>query len=188
MFYVNLAGEALVHGDHRRSYWLLLSALEQNADSPSALNSLPVLHRRAGASDTAEAIYRQALTRHGDNLNLLSNLRTLLREQRRWEEAHDVETRLAQLPNHDPYRFIELGSEAIAAGKPKLALSYYAQAAELAPYLHEAYWRMAVAYDAMGQPAQAAHLLQQAQSNAPRDRDRHLYEAKLSTLEGTHQL
>ncbi len=187
MFYVNLAGEALVRGDHRRSYWLLLSALEHDADSPGALNSLAVLHRRAGAVDAAESIYRQALARHGDNLNLLTNLRSLLRDQARWQEAQAVEARISQLPDHDPYRYIELGTEAIVAGKPRLALSYYAQAAELAPYLHETYWRMAVAYDALCQTTQAASLLRQAYDNAPHDRDQRLYQAKLSSLERSYE-
>ncbi|MGQ0801222.1 MAG: tetratricopeptide repeat protein [Pseudomarimonas sp.] len=185
MFYVNLAAEALVQGDHRRSYWLLLTALEHDADNPSAFNSLAVLHRRMGAVDAAEAIYRHALARHGDNLSLLGNLRSLLRDQRRWLDAQAIDARLALLPNHDPYRYIEMGGTAIAEGKPRLALSYYAQAAEMAPYLHEAYWRMAVAYDALGQPANAASLLQQAQDNAPRDRDQHLYQAKLRSLESS---
>jgi Tfp pilus assembly protein PilF len=183
MYYVNLAGEALSTRDYQRSYWLLIEALAHDDDNPDAMNTLAVLHRRVGAVDAAEALYRQALRRHSDNLNLLNNLRRLLREQQRIGEAAEIEARLAQLPNHDPYRHIELGKAAIAERRTRSALAYYAQAAEMAPYLHEAYWRMAVAYDALGQPAQAQRSLREAYENAPRDRDRALYLAKLRALQ-----
>jgi Tfp pilus assembly protein PilF len=185
MYYVNLAAEALSRSDFRASYWMLVTALEHDEANPDAMNSLAVLHRRVGAEDAAERLYRQGLRRHGDNLNLLNNLRRLLLTQERLDEVAEIDAKLARLPNHDPYRLIELGNEAVADKRARSALSYYAQAVEMAPYLHEAYWRMAVAYDALGQQALAERWLRDAYKTAPRDPDRDRYRAKLHTLQST---
>jgi Tfp pilus assembly protein PilF len=182
MFYVNLAGEALIARDFARSYWLLQAALEVAPASAEALNSMAVLHRMAGAPEAAEALFRHALTIHGDGVNLLGNLRNLLRDQGREQEADAVEQALLQLPNRDPYRMIEFGIEAHAAGRLSRALDFYGRAIVLAPYLHEAYWRKAVVHHELGQAESAEMLLQQAVGRAQRDSDRSLYEAKLIAL------
>lgn len=187
MFYVNLAGEALLAHDLQRSYWLLQAALDSVSDSPAALNSMAVLHRIAGDAGSAEALFHYALDLHADNVNLLGNLRNLVRGQGRTLEAEALEQKLLELPNRDPYRLIEFGIQAQGEGRLHRALAFYDRASVLAPYLHEAYWRKAVVYQALGEPARAEELLQQALHTAPRADDRHLYHAKLGTLGSSQQ-
>lgn len=187
MFYVNLAGEALIANDLPRSYWLLQAALANAPGSPGVLNSMAVLHRMAGDSRSAEALFRHALDLHADNVNLLENLRNLVRSQGRTREADAIEQTLLALPSRDPYRMIELGIQAQAEGRLQRALDFYDRASVLAPYLHEAYWRKAVVYHALGELPRAEDLLQQAMDKASRDHDRRLYHAKLATLDRDHQ-
>jgi tetratricopeptide (TPR) repeat protein len=82
---------------------------------------------------------------------------------------------------------IELGIQAQAEGRLQRALDFYDRASVLAPYLHEAYWRKAVVYHALGELPRAEDLLQQAMDKASRDHDRRLYHAKLATLDRDHQ-
>lgn len=184
MYYVNLAGEALVDGDVSRSYWLLDAALAQVPDNPGALNSMAVLHRRAGDARTAEAIYRHLLAVHGDSLLPLGNLQNLLREEGRFEEVAALDVRIRQLPIRDPYRLVEFGMQAYVEGRLQDALAYYAQALDAAPYMHEIYWRQATVHDALGNQRHADALLQQARDMAPRVSDQDRYQAKRLALSG----
>lgn len=182
MFYANLAAEALAAEQHREAYWLLRAALEADPSSSDAQNALAVLHRRMGNPTLAEAIYRHALRTHAEDLNLLGNYRALLASQGREVEVAAIDRRLAQLPVRNPYDLIERGNQAFAQDRPRLALQLYEQALERAPYLHEAYWRQALVYHALGDHAKAEALLKAAASAAARPRDRHLYEAKAQAL------
>ena len=184
MYYVNLAGEALVDGDLSRSYWLLDAALTQAPDNPGALNSMAVLHRRAGDARTAEAIYGHLLAVHGDSLLPLGNLQNLLRDQGRLEEVAALDVRIRQLPVRDPYRLVEFGMQAYADGRLQDALEYYAQALDAAPYMHEIYWRQATVHHALGNQRHADALLQQARDMAPRVSDQNRYQAKRLALSG----
>jgi Tfp pilus assembly protein PilF len=187
MYYVNLAGEAMAGERHREAYWLLRAALAQDPASAGALNSLAVLHRRVGNDAVVEAVYRHALRLHDDDLNLLGNYRALLAGQGRMGEVAELDRRLAALPVRNPYDLLERGDHAFRQQRPQLALEYYRQALERAPYLHEAYWRQAVVYAALGEPVRAEALLMTAAAEAGRPRDRRLYEAKAMALRGAER-
>lgn len=188
MYYVNLAGEAMAGERLREAWWLLRAALEHDPASAGALNSLAVLHRRMGNDAVAEAVYRHALRLHDDDLNLLGNYRTLLATQGRSDEVAELDRRLARLPVRNPYDLLERGDHAFRQERPQLALEYYRQALERAPYLHEAYWRQAVVYAALGEPVRAEALLRIAAAEAGRPRDRRLYEAKAQSLRASRVL
>lgn len=182
MFYANLAAEALAAENQRQAYWLLRAALEQDPTSADALNALAVLHRRQGDPALAETVYRHALQLHPADLSLLGNYRTLLLNQGRRDEAAEIDHRLAQLPVRNPYDLIDRGNQAFAQEQHQRALQFYQDALERAPYLHEAYWRQALVYHALGDTAKAEALLKEAATAASRPRDRHRYEAKAQSL------
>ncbi len=182
MYYVNLASEAMAGERNRDAWWLLRAALEHDPASAGALNSLAVLHRRIGNDAVAEAVFRHALRQHDDDLNLLGNYRVLLKDHGRASEVVELDRRIAALPVRNPYDLLQRGDHALRQEHPQLAIEYYRQALELAPYLHEAYWRQALVYAALGEPARAEALLRTAAAEAGRPRDRRLYEAKAATL------
>ncbi len=182
MFYVNLAGEAMALNEDRKAFWLLRAALDHDKVNLGALNSLAVLHRRAGNLAVAEKLYLHALQRNGDRLVLLSNYRALLSMQGRKPEMEAIDRRLAAIPIRNPYDHIALGNDAYRQGRHLQALEHYREALAEAPYLHEAYWRQAVVYTAMDEPEKAKKLLAAAGSAAGQNRDKRLYQAKLQSL------
>jgi Tfp pilus assembly protein PilF len=185
MLYRNLAAEAMLEGNLDKAFTLSREALTHYPDHADSLNLLAVLHRRAGDSLTAEAFYEYAARVHGDRVDILSNLENLLRHQGRIEEADRVESRLARLDDPNPFHWLELGEQARKRGRPQQALQWYAEALERAPYLHEAHWRMAIAYKELGHPLRSMEALARAKALSRRQ-DQSNYQAKLHTMESEY--
>jgi len=89
------------------------------------------------------------------------------------------------LPDPDPYPLLGLGDEAADQGKPDVALAYYRRAAEVAPYLHEVYLKMAQIHTQRGDLKRAERALRKARDHAWADSDQQRYQAKLTAL-GEH--
>ena len=182
MYYSNVAGEAMVRGDLGGAFWYSLEALEQDPRNAIALNTLAVVHRRAGDVQTAERLYRRGVERFPKNATLLRNYHRILKSQNRQREARSVMRALAKLDDQNPFNWVNAGRDALADGEYQESLRYFRQALEIAPYLHEAYALMAVAHLKMGDAERGKRKLQQALDNAQRRRARSLYQAKLSML------
>ncbi|HKL50328.1 MAG TPA: tetratricopeptide repeat protein [Wenzhouxiangellaceae bacterium] len=185
LVYQNLAVEALAEGRLDESFWHLRAALEYDPVNSNLYNALAVVHRRAGDARTAEALYRFALDEFGDRLIILRNYRKLLLANNRIEDADRVERRIMVLPDPDPYPLLGLGDEAADQGKPDVALAYYRRAAEVAPYLHEVYLKMAQIHTQRGDLKRAERALRKARDHAWADSDQQRYQAKLTAL-GEH--
>ena len=182
LVYQNLAIEALAEGKLDQSFWLLSAGLEHDPANSDLYNALAVVHRRAGDARTAETLYRFALDEFGDRLIVLRNYRKLLLAENRTDHADRLERRIMALPDSDPYPLLGLGDEAAERGRHDIALGYYRRAAEIAPYLHEVYLRMALIHNQRGDLKRAAQALRKARDRARTDRDQERYEAKLMAL------
>jgi len=182
LVYQNLGIEALADGQLAESFWLLSEGLEHDANNPDLYNAMAVVHRRAGDARTAEQLYRFALDEFGDRLIVLRNYRKLLLAENRVEDADRVERRIMTLPDPDPYPLLDLGDEAAAKGKHDIALAYYRRAAEIAPYLHEVYLKIARLHAERGNLKRAARALRDARDRARADSDQERYQAKLMAL------
>lgn len=182
LVYQNLAVEALADDRLDESFWHLRAALEYDPANSNLYNTLAVVHRRAGDSRTAEALYRFALDEFGDRLIILRNYRKLLLAENRVEDADRLERRIMVLPDPDPYPLLGLADEAADQGKPDVALAYYKRAAEVAPYLHEVYLKMARIHMQQGDLKRAERALRKARDNAWADSDQQRYQAKLMAL------
>lgn len=182
LVYQNLGIEAMAEGQLKNAFWSLRAALEYDSVNANLYNSMAVLHRRAGDSRTAERLYRFALDEFGDQLIILRNYRKLLLADNRFKEADQLERRIMVLPDPDPYPLLSLGDEAAEAGNADVALAWYRRAAEVAPYLHEVYFRMARIHTERGDLKRAERALQKARDNAWADSDQERYQAKLTTL------
>jgi Tfp pilus assembly protein PilF len=181
--YQNLGVEALADDDLERAFWLLREALKYDAANPDAYNALAVVHRRAGAPDSAEALYRFTLDEFGDRLIVLRNYRRLLLAAGRHDEAAALERRIVALPDPDPFPLLQLGDEALDQGRPTTALSYYRKARKVAPYLHEIELRIARVHARSGDRSRARKHLERARRKAWTDADQRRYAAKLEALE-----
>ncbi|MBL37532.1 MAG: hypothetical protein CMP07_03905 [Xanthomonadales bacterium] len=182
LVYQNLAVEALADGRLEESFWLLRAALAHDAANSNLYNALAVVHRRAGDTRTAERLYRFALDEFGDRLIILRNYRRLLLAENRIDDADRVERRIMVLPDPDPYPLLGLGDEAADEGKSDAALAYYRRAAEVAPYLHEVYLKMARIHTARGDLKRAERALRKARDRAWAESDQQRYQAKLMAL------
>jgi Tfp pilus assembly protein PilF len=185
MLYRNLATEVMLEGDLDKAFTLTREALAQAPDHADSLNLLGVLHRRAGDTRKAEAYYEYAVQIHGDRVDILNNLANLLRHQGRIEEADRVESRLARLDDPNPFHWLELGEQAQQRGRPQQALKWYAEALDRAPYLHEAYWRMAIVYRDLGQTRRSMEVLEKAKALSQRQAQDN-YQAKLHSLKSEY--
>lgn len=182
LVYQNLAVEAMAQGRLDESFWHLRAALEYDPANSNLYNALAVVHRRAGDTRTAEALYRFALDEFGDRLIVLRNYRRLLLAENRLDDADRVEQRIMVLPDPDPYPLLGLGDEAADRGKPDVALAYYRRAAEVAPYLHEVYLKMAQIHTQQGDLKRAERALRKARDKAWAESDQQRYQAKLMAL------
>jgi len=182
LVYQNLAIEALAEGRLGQSFWLLRAGLQYDPANANIYNALAVVHRRAGDAQTAERLYRFALDEFGDQLIVLRNYRKLLLAQNRAEDADQLERRIMLLPDPDPYPLLGLGDEASENGDTGVALAYYQRAAEVAPYLHEVYLKIASIHTARGDLKRAQRALRKARDKAWAESDQDRYQAKLMAL------
>ncbi len=186
LIYRNLAADALIAGDLDRAFALSRAALALDPDHADSLNLMAVIHRRAGDLQSAEDFYRYAIVLHDNQVNLLSNYENLLRRQGRHSEADKIESRLARLDDPNPFHWLDLGERARQRGSLHTALRWYGEALERAPYLHEAYWRQAIVYQALGQPDRSMAALKKAHSLTRHANIKERYQAKLYGLRADH--
>jgi len=182
LVYQNLAIEALADGRLNQSFWLLRAALQYDAANSNLYNAMAVLHRRAGDAHTAERLYRFALEEFGDRLIVLRNYRKLLLADNRIADADELERRIMVLPDPDPFPLLGIGDEAAEQGKTGVALAYYRRAAEVAPYLHEVYLKIARIHTDQGDLKRAERALRKARDHAWAESDQQRYQVKLKAL------
>ncbi len=180
MYYSNVAGEAMASGDLSGAFWYSLEALEQDPRNAIALNTLAVVHRRAGDVETAERLYQRGIDTFPENASLLRNYHGLLKSQNRSSKARSIMRKLAKLDDQNPFNWVNAGRSALSDGDYRESVWYFSRALKIAPYLHEAHALMAIAHLRMGDTERGQRQLQQALENAQRQKVRSLYQAKLS--------
>lgn len=183
MYYRNVASEKLVNDDLDGAFRFAEHASTISPDNASILNLLAVVHRRAGDQHTAEALFRHALAIHPNDINVLHNLHALLDQQGRTQEAEKLVGRLAQLPDQDPYPRLFLARQLASDGQFHRALRIYQSITDQKPYMHEAFWGIAIVHHKQGDHERAHQAMEQALELARAPRHQRLYSAKLHSLE-----
>ena len=184
MFYLNIAGEALVKQDYTSAYWHTLEALAYNPLDATAWNIMAVIYRRAGDLAKAEEIYLFAITHAEDKLTLLKNYRLLLTSQMRIAEAAAIENRLNSMDDPSPFHWFALARTSYDMQDYEEAIRYFDKALAIAPYMHEAWLGKAQSLYQVGALADAELAMKMAIANVNRTSTRTLYEAKLMALAG----
>lgn len=181
MFYNNRAAEALGRGQHQLAYAYAVAAHQRDSDYAAAYATLGVL-LRPQAPQLAAEVYRAGLSRAPDNLLLLTNLHSLLRQQGIDREARTIAARLTELDAHSPFQAARLGDQALSAGHYRLALHRYGEALRQANYVHQFYFGVARAYYGLGDYSAAEQALTIARDLSGNRHDRLRYQAKLLAL------
>lgn len=179
----NLAAEALARGDAATSFALASAGLAHDPVSARLYNLLGVLHRRAGALGVAERFFLHSLALSGDELVTLRNLHRLLAEQGRNAGVRRLHARILSLPDPDPYPLTRMGDAALSADEHAVARDFYRRARQVAPYLHEVYWKLSLAELEMGHETNAKRAVSRAMELARSAGKRDFYEARLERLE-----
>lgn len=182
MYYKNLAGDALVENDLAKAFFLAKAAYKYNSNNVEAINSLAIIHRRAGDIESAEAIYQTGLRIEQKNLRLLSNYIMLLKSQNRFDEAHEYQLKLSQLDDPNPFHWLEEAYIAEQDQQFTKAANFYLKALEQAPYLHQAYLGLYHIYRNKGHYTKAKSMMKKALEWTYELEHRKQYKYKLISL------
>ncbi|MDX1503068.1 MAG: hypothetical protein R3325_11980 [Thermoanaerobaculia bacterium] len=133
MYYSNRgAGELLAGSAEKAREWLDVAVRLDPAWSQAWLN-LGVARRRSGDLAGAEEAYREAIEADARNYQAYHNLVGLLRLQGEGVAAREVLRLLDRRDNRDPFIYLSLGDESLAARRLREAERYYQRAHRLAP-------------------------------------------------------
>lgn len=182
MFMNNRAAEALSDGRLDDAYAWARGALLQDPSFDAAANTLAVVYQRAGHLREAEAALRSVLEHDPRQLSALGNLVQLLHSAGRPAEAQAAAARLAQLQPDPPFRFYDLGREAMDAGDFGRARDLFARELRRQPDQHEVLFWAAQADWRLGDRDAALRHLRQAMENSPTPGKHEIYAAKLDRL------
>lgn len=183
MYMNNRAAEWLSTGQLDRAYWWARGAWLHDPRMLSALNTLGVIYRRRGDAAYAEQAFRAVLTREPGNTQAMSNLVLTLRQAGHLEEVGLWEERLAQLQPYPPFKFFDMGVEAMRAGDYGRARELFGKEIDRSAYYHQFHFWMALANIGLGQWSEVRKSLATAQDVSTTAKDRQLYAAKLASLQ-----
>jgi tetratricopeptide (TPR) repeat protein len=122
---------------------------------------------RAGETDAAERICRDALERYSDDVNLLGMLGAILLKKREWREAERMLLRTIELEPAFARPHEDLGALYLASNQPDRAVPYFQRAIKLEPGLGSAQRGLAVALQRSDRRDEAAELLRQLEHSSP---------------------
>lgn len=179
MFMNNRAVEALSRGDVDDAYWWAREAVVQDPRLARAYNTLGVIYRRHGDPAAAQQVLAAAFAIDPDSPQVLGNLIHVLSELGRSAEADDLKARLAAMEPDPPFKFSDLGREALRKGDYRLAVQMFSKEVARAPDYHEFHYWLAVAYSKLGDAAKAQEQLILASDASTTREDRRIYAAKL---------
>ncbi|MCV2368844.1 tetratricopeptide repeat protein [Roseateles oligotrophus] len=182
MFMNNRAAENLQAGHIDEAYWWTRAALTADPKLLAAYNTLGVVYRRHGDLVLAEAPLRHVLAQEPANTQAMSNLVLLLKDLGRPGESAQVAQVLAQLQPYPPYKFFDMGLEAMRAGEFQKAKDLFSKEIERSAYFHEFHFWLGLANYGLGDLAGARKQLSLAVENSPTQGDRQLYTSKLDLL------
>lgn len=182
MYMNNRAAEHLYDGQVDQAYWWVRAALAEDPKFLIGYNTLGVVYRRHGQSALAERALRHVLAVEPANTQALSNLIIVLKEQGRATEAGVLSAQLLQLQPYPPYKFFDLGVQAMKDGDYKTARTMFSREIERAAYYHEFHFWLGLANYALGDLPAARQQIAEALENSTTKRDRELYAAKLDWL------
>ena len=183
MYMNNRAAELLNDGQLQDAYWWARAAVLAQPRYFASYNTLAVIYRRHGDSAAAEAALRQVLLREPANVQALSNLALVLRDQGRVDEANLTMARVREIQPYPPFFFFDRGVAAMKRGEYESARADFQREIDRAAYYHEFHFWLALANYALGDYNDARSQIMLALENSTTSKDHMIYAAKLSWLE-----
>ncbi|MCX7554906.1 hypothetical protein OS175_13585 [Marinicella sp. S1101] len=187
LHYSNKAAEHMLKGEYDAAYANIKEALNIKSNNLIAVNILGVLYHRTGHQQWAENSYLYGLSLKGDHLELLNNYHNLLITNGRHSEAEQVATVIASYDNPDPFRWLDLADEELAADNLRKSIRFYEKAIEKADYLHQPYAGIAAANFKLGRIDQALTAMEMAMKNAHTIKTTNRYQVKYNALKSMQE-
>ena len=182
-YYANLAAEALIKNNLDLSFSYLFNAMQHDPYNSELINLQAVLHRRAGDTETASALYQYAVENDLANINLYQNYLQLAQSQNNQTLVQTLNTQLAHINDPNPYSWLELGQQAINNQDISYAKFYFGKAIKAAHYIPEPYVELAkIAYQ-NADFTKANQLLATAIERTYDDEKLAIYQAKYQALQ-----
>lgn len=182
MYLNNRAAELLAEGKVARAYWWARAALLHDTRHLNALNTLGVIYRRHGDGDAARRSFEQLLRLEPGNTQAMANLIPVLEAAGQAKEAQAWSARLSQLQPNPPFRFFDLGRQAMRDGDYRRARELFTREVERSAYNHEFHFWLALANAGLGRWDEVRRSLSLAHELSPGPAERSLYAAKLASL------
>ncbi len=187
MYFNNRAAEAMSQGDLNQAYWFTREAIRQDPKYLAAQNTLGVVYRRHGNLREAEAVLNNVLAREPGNINSLSNMAVVLKDQGRQAEAVALNERIEKMRPYPPFHFFDLGMTAMRERNYARARDLFAKEVERAAYNDEFHFWLGAAYMGLGEAEQARKHIMLAMENSLTKRDHDLYASKLAKIRSDHR-
>src|SRR6185369_13742408 len=125
------------------------------------------------------------LEREPANTRVMANLARLYERMGRTQDAQLIAAKLEALEPNPPFKYFNLGMNALRNGNPQMAKDMFAKEVDRMPYYHEFRYWLGVAYMQLGDNERASKQFALAVEYAT-TRDQHdLYAAKLARIKST---
>ncbi|MBT8096625.1 MAG: hypothetical protein KJO19_06270 [Woeseia sp.] len=158
----NLAVRAMQEGDGAKAYALLMESMEVDSQVAFIWSNLGLLLSRHGMEQFAEAAFIEALTISPRGLSALSNLQQLYTRQQRHEEARQLEVRLREHRERNPYYHALQGEKALDQGFFSDAVRHYKMAIRLKDDVADFYIGLSESYAGLGDSEAASRAANRA--------------------------
>jgi len=182
MYLNNRAVEAIVAGRLDDAYAWAREATRHEPRFVASLNTLGVIYLRRGALTHATAVFEHVLERDADNKAALANLSATYARLGRTDESAELQRRLAQLEPQPPFRYFNLGMEAMKKKDFAAAKAMFSLELARDEDNHEFHYWLGVVDYQLGNVEQARKHMARALEASTTRRERELYTAKLDWI------
>lgn len=155
------------------------AALKCLDDENEVAHDLARLAQRLGYNDIAEKLQRRFLAANPGHLEATNNLASLLREERRYDEAVDTLRPLIEIEPDHPLLWNTLGSVLSDQGRMKESLVFFDEALRLQPDFAKARFNRGGAYHSLGRGEDARQDMKAALPGAEPGYERAMMEMAL---------
>lgn len=178
MYYQNLAANAVLMKRFEHAHSLLMAAMNVSPSNAETLNTLAILYKQTGYVEAARELLEFAYANTSASANLISNFAQLLEQQGDSKRAALLRDEIIHIDDHNPYRWLDLANEFYAKGNFKLANKYFLRAVDVAPYLHEGHFGLAITFAKLGRKTRAQTAFESARTLAKYTPKEGMYNAK----------
>ncbi len=181
-YYNNLAMDSLYEKDYQQAYLYALKALQLDRRAAFIWSNLGVILSRLDKLDHAEAALLQAIQYDSGEQAAMVNLAALYRARGAFEQALELEKRVARYRARNPYYLLASAKEAYQHADYAAALGLLSKALALKNDEALLFAMLSQTHAAMGQHDKAVSSLHKAIRMADTDTQRNNYRARLDEL------